>query len=60
MNRNKIIVRYVFPAIPERGFDWCAFRDGTEEAGPYGHGETEEDAVRDLIEQEEDMEEDNQ
>ena len=46
---GKIITDFVYPPIPLRGFDWCAFYDGEEEAGDYGWGETEEKAVNDLI-----------
>lgn len=44
----KIVTSYVYPPIPWRQFDWCAFIDGEEEAGPYGWGPTEEDAIADL------------
>jgi hypothetical protein len=44
----KIITNNVFPPIPDRQFDWVAYRDGTEERGNYGYGPTEEAAIADL------------
>lgn len=44
---------HVYPPIPIRRFDWCAYEDGTEEYGPIGWGETESAALLDLIEQQE-------
>jgi len=49
----KIITRHVYPPIPLRSFDWCAYRDGQEELGGYGYGRTEQEAVADLLFQEE-------
>jgi hypothetical protein len=49
-SKPKIIVNYTFPPIPTRNFDWCAFREGHEEAGNYGWGPTAPDAIADLIE----------
>lgn len=46
---RKIITSNVCPPIPYRGMDWCAFYDGTEETGNYGYGETEAEAIADLI-----------
>jgi len=42
--------KHVFPPIPTRAMDWCAYLDGQEESGPYGWGETEADAIADLLE----------
>jgi hypothetical protein len=39
-----------YPPIPVRQFDWCAWYDGEEEAGPYGWGATEQAAIDDLVE----------
>lgn len=47
---RKIVTSYVYPPIPVREMDWCAFYDGEEEAGFYGWGRTEADAVTDFIE----------
>ena len=47
---RKIKTVCVYPPIPDRRFDWCAFYDGEEEAGNYGQGATEAEAVADFIE----------
>lgn len=52
----KIITSFDYPPIPIRCFDWCAFTedyDGAPDAGwqPVGHGETEAEAIADLMEQ---------
>lgn len=40
---------HVFPPIPDRRFDWCAFHDGhEEETNRYGWGSTKDEAVADL------------
>jgi hypothetical protein len=44
----KIITTNIFPPIPVRTFDWCAYFDGQEEAGHYGYGATEQEAIVDL------------
>jgi hypothetical protein len=44
------------PPIPIRSFDWCAYRNGREEEGRYGWGATEEAAIADLLDNEEDEE----
>lgn len=46
----KIITSHVFPTIPIRTSDWCAHYDGEEEAGNYGWGRTEAEAIADFIE----------
>jgi hypothetical protein len=51
---RKIVTSYWAKPIPIRQFDWEAFRDGCEEDGGYGYGPTEEAAIADLIENEED------
>lgn len=43
-----MITSFVYPPIPIRQFDWCAYLDGTEEEGPYGWGKTEAEAILDL------------
>lgn len=45
----KIITSHVYPPIPDRRFDWCAYRDGQEELGNYGYGQTKEAAIADLL-----------
>lgn len=49
----------VYPPIPMRQFDWCAYRDGYEPpdsegvgGGNIGWGRTEADAIADLKDQE--------
>lgn len=42
----KIITSFVYPPIPIRQFDWCAFTD--EESGRYGWGKTEAEAIEDF------------
>lgn len=44
---RKIVTHYDPPPIPWRTFDWCAYEDGQEEAGNYGWGRTEAEAVAD-------------
>jgi hypothetical protein len=46
----KIITDNVYPPIPIRCFDWCAYLDGQEE-GLVGCGETEQAAIDDLKQQ---------
>ena len=45
----KIVVNYIYPPIPDRRHDWCAYVDGWEEDGPYGWGATKFSALMDLI-----------
>ena len=47
-----IITSFVYPPIPIRTSDWCAYRD--PESGPYGWGRTEEAAIADLLSLEDD------
>jgi len=47
---RKIVTSHVFPPIPVRTSDWCAHYDGEEEAGGYGWGRTEAEAIADFIE----------
>lgn len=42
---------HVYPPIPVRSFDWCAFDNDGDESGPYGWGKTEAEAVENLKEQ---------
>ena len=46
---GKVITNFVYPPIPPREFDWCAYRDGTEEGGRYGYGATEAEAIAALL-----------
>lgn len=45
---RKIITSFVNPPIPIRTHDWCAFYEGEEEAGDYGWGRTEAEAIQDF------------
>lgn len=47
---RKIITYCACPPIPVRQYDWLAYYDGDEEAGQYGSGATEEEAIADFIE----------
>lgn len=44
-----IVTSHVYPPIPIRDFDWCAYFDGEEERGHYGYGRTEAEAKQDLL-----------
>ena len=48
---QRIVTYHIYPPIPVRDFDWCAYADGGEEWGGYGYGPTEEEAIRDYLEQ---------
>lgn len=46
----KINTHFVYPPIPSRQYDWCAWFDyDGEEAGKYGYGPTEAEAITALI-----------
>lgn len=47
---RKIVTSCQYPPIPDRRWDWCAHYDGEEEAGNYGWGRTESEAISDFIE----------
>jgi len=45
----KIVTEHMYPPIPMRNFDWCAYiEDSDEETRICGWGETEEAAIKDL------------
>lgn len=48
MTARKIIISHVYPPIPDRQFDWCAYWAGEEETGHYGYGKTKAEAMADL------------
>lgn len=48
MAERKIVTDFVYPPIPVRKFDWCAYYDGTDPEGPAGWGHTEKEAILDL------------
>ncbi len=53
----RIKTHYDPPPVPWRRFDWSAVDDRTYDEGePVGYGETEDDAIADLLAQMEDRE----
>ncbi len=52
---TQIITSLVYPPIPIRTFDWCAYRENGDERSPRGWGRTKDDAIADLLAIEEDM-----
>lgn len=48
MRMRDIVLRQVFPPIPDRRFDWAAWHDGEEEENHSGWGATPEEALADL------------
>jgi hypothetical protein len=40
------------PPIPNRNYDWSAFREDYDEGNLIGYGKTENEAINDLIEKE--------
>ena len=49
MSTRKVKTSHVFPPIPTRTNDWCAWYDDLGEDGsPYGWGATEAEAINDL------------
>lgn len=53
MKHDPVTVRWIYPPIPDRRFDWQANRGDWDLGMPLGHGPTELDAIKDLLEQEE-------
>jgi len=49
---SKIKVTHVYPPIACRNFDYVATRDNYDEGDPVGYGSTEQQAIDDLLEQE--------
>jgi hypothetical protein len=47
---KKIITTHISPPIPIRNYDWEAVFEDYDEGGPIGYGETEQEAISDLIE----------
>lgn len=48
---KRIVTEHIYPPIPVRTMDWCAYFDGEEELGGYGYGRTEAEAMADLREE---------
>ena len=53
---SKIITSCIYPPIPIRKFDWVAYRDPE---GLSGYGETEDEAILELLLEEESGSEEN-
>lgn len=51
MGYRIIHVHFIYPPIPDRGFDYQATFDGYDEGDPVGHGPTEQAAIDDLHEE---------
>ena len=48
----QIRTEYIYPPIPIRSFDWCAYDDDLgADCSPVGYGATEQEAIDDLMEQ---------
>ncbi len=50
---KKIITNFESPPIPIRNYDWSAWYEDYDEGDSIGFGKTEEEAIKDLIEKEE-------
>lgn len=46
---RKIVTEFIYPPIPDRRWDWAAYRDGWEPGEPFGQGATEQAAIDDLL-----------
>jgi hypothetical protein len=49
---KNIITTFEHPPIPIRNYDWSAVRQDYDEGDPIGTGRTEQDAINDLLLQE--------
>jgi hypothetical protein len=52
MKTRNIKTTHIYPPIPDRNHDWCAYDDNTYD-GPgciVGWGPTREEAIKDLLE----------
>ena len=50
-----IRTNYDYPPIPNRSMDWGAWFDDYDEGDIVGHGPTELEAIKDLLEQKEEQ-----
>ena len=48
MTGKKMIIRYIFPPIPQRQFDYTAYWEKDEGTPHAGFGATEAEAIADL------------
>lgn len=47
-----IKTQHIFPPIPDRSFDWCAYVDGEEDKSDFAaHAPTEVEALKMLCDQ---------
>ena len=44
-----ILTHFINPPVPRRDFDWTAAYEGYEPGDPIGYGETEKEAIADLL-----------
>lgn len=51
--QRKINTEFIHPPIPDRFHDWIATYDGYDAGDIIGVGRTEQDAINDLIDQNE-------
>jgi len=49
---KKIITDHIRPPIPDNRFDWMAVREHFDEGDLVGYGATEQEAINDLKQQE--------
>ena len=48
--RHRIVTSHVYPPIPTRGHDWCAWDDNLgEDSSHYGWGATKDEAIADFL-----------
>lgn len=47
---RKILTAYLNPPIPVRDQDWIAYFDGDIDGEIYAYGETEQEAINNLLE----------
>jgi hypothetical protein len=52
LEQEEILTHEVSPPIPTDQFDFCAVRRSYEPGDPIGYGPTKENAIQDLIDQE--------
>ncbi|WJI43732.1 hypothetical protein NL532_24300 [Mesorhizobium sp. C120A] len=50
MMDRPIVTSHIFPPIPIRDYDWCAYFDDVgADCSPHGWGRTEAEAKQDLL-----------
>jgi hypothetical protein len=55
MTVRKIIASHIYPPIPIRDYDWCAYFDDLgADCSPYGWGRTQAEARADLLDNHDD------